>query len=83
MVGPRIQGERDPKTLHNSGAQLASLSTEDLQKKLEQSFPGSSDWEGAITELNRRSGSRQERWIIATFIVSVIAAVAGIIALFR
>lgn len=76
----RLQG---PRYVHNSGAHLASLTDKELQEKLQGAMPGNGDWVGATAEIARRAGSRQEKWIVATFIVSVIAAIAGVAALFR
>jgi type VI protein secretion system component VasF len=69
-----------------SGRWLKSKSDEELEGLIEGSFPRSPAFEGATGELARRKAARSEKrqllWIKLTFGVSLIAAVAAVLALF-
>jgi hypothetical protein len=70
------------EVIHNSGAELASLSDGQLQEQLLQNFPGGRRWQGLTYELQRRAGQKQERLIVWTLVTAVVSIFIGIAALF-
>lgn len=65
-----------------SGEWFEKMTRKQLREQMRGGGPGNAAYEGARNELQRRDADRQGWWVIATFAVSVIAAIAGVAALF-
>jgi hypothetical protein len=65
--------------LHNSGAELESLSEKQIRAELRGSFPGGTRWTGLTYELDQRVAKRRDRLIKTTLGVAVLTLIAAVI----
>jgi hypothetical protein len=68
------------KPLHNSGAELDTLTIDQIRAELRESFPGGTRWTGLTYALEQRVSKRRDRlikWTLAIAILTLIAAVVS------